>query len=472
MRIPSFTLLLALAATARADDPPNILLVLADDLGIGDLGAYNPDSRIPTPHMDRLAAEGTRFTDAHSPSGVCTPTRYGVLTGRYCWRSRLKSGVLNGTSRNLIELDRATLPEVLAGGGYHTACIGKWHLGLGTEEPADYAAPLAPSPVDHGFDTFWGIPASLDMQPYVYVLDRRAVQPPERQVEASAHRRQGGGGFWRGGGIALDFRHAEVLPRIRQRAVETLERWRREDAERPGFLYVPLTAPHTPWLPTEAYRGVTEIGHYGDFVAQVDGVVGALLDALDRLGIAEQTLVVVTSDNGSHWPDADVERWGHDANLGYRGQKADIWEGGHRVPFVVRWPGRVPAGTVRDDLVGLTDLFATFAGIAGVAVPEGAAEDSVDQSGAFLGAPGEPARESIVHHSASGTFAIRAGSWKLVEGNLGSGGFTAPRNRRPEPGGPAGQLYDLARDPAETTNLYLERPEVVERLLRRLDALR
>ena len=354
--------------------------------------------------------------------------------------------------------------------GFRTSGVGKWHLGLGSGEATDWEAPLRPGPLDHGFDAYWGIPASLDMAPYVYISGDALVEPATEEIDASAHRRAGGGGFWRAGRIAPDFRHADVLPRSGERAVAALER-AHADGER-LFLYVPLSAPHTPWLPAEESRGASGAGYYGDFVTDVDRVVGDVLEALDRLGIAGETLVVATSDNGAHWPDADIERHGHDANLGYRGQKADIYEGGHRVPFLVRWPGRVPAGAVREDLLVLTDLTATLAALCGATVPEGAAEDSLDLSPVFLGAePDAPVRTAAIHHSLNGTFAVRSGPWKLIEG-LGSGGFTKPARAEPAEGEPPGQLYHLGRDPGETTNLWLAEPEVVEELQEQLERAR
>jgi arylsulfatase A-like enzyme len=463
------TLLLSLGA---APESPNVVLILADDLGIGDARCYNLASKIPTPNMDRLAREGMRLTDAHSPSAVCTPTRYGVLTGRYAWRTRLKSGVLGGSSTNLIDPERITLPEMLRERGYRTVGIGKWHLGLGEGDETDYDKPLRPGPISHGFDTYFGIAASLDMAPYVYVLDEGVVQAASETVEKSAHRRQGGGGFWRGGAVAPDFRHVEVLPQLARRAVESIEHAHRDEPERPFFLYFPLTAPHTPWLPTERFQGASEAGHYGDFVAQVDDVVGEVLDALDRLDLADDTLVILTSDNGSHWPVGDVEKYAHGANLFYRGQKADIHEGGHRVPFLARWPGQVPAGIDRGDLFVLTDLMATLAGFTGEPMPAGAGDDSLDQSAVLRGESLLRAvRTSAVHHSFNGTFALRSGRWKLIDG-LGSGGFTAPKTVEPTEGGPRGQLYDLARDPGETNNVWLVEPDVVTRLTAELEAVR
>lgn len=440
---------------------PNLVVILADDLGWGDPGCYGTGSVVPTPSLDRVAREGLRFTDMHSPSAVCTPTRYGLLTGRYAWRTRLEKGVLDGHSANLIDVDRTTLADLLRSAGYRTAGVGKWHLGLG-EEGVPWEPPIRPGPLDHGFDSFFGIPASLDMPPYVWIVDDELRLAASAKVAASEHRRRGGGGFWRAGAASPDFRHVEVLPRMAARAEELIERWGREEARRPFFLYVALSAPHTPWVPTVAFQGRTRAGHYGDFVAQVDHVVGQILAALERSDAAERTLVVVTSDNGAHWPVADVERHGYDANGGWRGQKADVFEGGHRVPFLVRGPG-VPAGEVRTELACLTDLFATAAAICGSELEEEAGEDSFDLSPLLFGGEGAFAREDCVHHSFDGMLAIRRGPWKLIEGR-GSGGFTAPRRELVAEAEPTGQLYHLGEDPQETTDLWRERPEVVAEL--------
>ncbi len=467
---------------------PNLVFILADDLGIGDPGCYNQKSKIPTPNIDRLAAGGMRFTDAHSGSGVCSPTRYGILTGRYAWRSRLKQGVLWGYSRALIEPERLTVAEMLKDHGYHTACVGKWHLGFQAPDldakdappahavlPGDhrhavqYDQTLRPGPSTEGFDYFFGIPASLDMEPYVYVENDRVTEAPTARVEKSLHRRQGGNGFWRAGPIAPSFKHEEVLPTISDKAVAWLER---QSAEAPFFLYFPLTAPHTPWVPTKDYAGRTQVGHYGDFVAQVDAVVGRVMETLDKKGLTENTLLIVTSDNGSHWPVNDVEKWGHAANLHYRGQKSDIWEGGHRVPFLARWPGRVEAGSTCDETICLVDLMATAAALVGQELPADAAEDSYNLLPVLRGEERtKPLRPATVHHSGSGTFAIRQGRWKLILDNLGSGGFTAPNKAPPPAGGPQGQLYDLQRDPSETNNLYEKHPDIVEQLRHALKEL-
>jgi len=454
---------------APSQELPNIVVILADDLGYGDPGSYNPASRIPTPNIDGLAGEGMRFTDAHSPSAVCTPTRYGLLTGRYAWRTPLV-GVLRGDSPALIEEGRVTLASLLQRSGYATAVVGKWHLGLGAAERTDYEQPLRPGPNAVGFDTFFGIPASLDMPPYVYVENEALVEPPTNAIEASTERRLGGNGFWRGGRIAPGFRHVDVLPTLTDKAVEFIER--QQGSERPFFLYLPFSAPHTPWLPTAAFAGRSGAGPYGDFVSQVDVAIGSVLDALVSIGVDDDTLLIITSDNGAHWLQTDIEEYGHRANGELRGQKADIWEGGHRVPFLARWPGRVAAGSSSDETISLTDLLATFADIVDVTLPLEAGEDSYSLLPVLMSKPLDaPLREATVHQSYYDLFSIRQGPWKLILG-LGSGGFTEPRSVEPASGEPQGQLYDLDEDPRETTNIYALHPDVVSRLEELLEQYR
>lgn len=473
----AFALVLALlmptASAAQGDEGadarPNILVILADDMGYGDVGAFNPDSKISTPHLDRLADQGRRFTDAHSPGSVCVPTRYGLMTGRYPIREEL-----GWTERAVIDSDRTTLASLLRAAGYRTAMIGKWHLGLEGGREYDCSEPLRGGPVDRGFDRFFGMPASLDIPPYFYIRGRDCVAAPTDTVYGRRSSRSYWsdiqGPFWRRGGIAPGFRFEEVLPRWREKAVAYLEDRARSEDDRAFFLYLALTAPHTPWLPAERFRGTSGAGMYGDFTAQVDDLVGSVMQALDRLGMAENTLVVFTSDNGPVWYENNEHRFGHASTGPYRGMKGDVWEGGHRMPFIVRWPGQVPAGTVTGEPLMFTDLMATFAGLTDQPVPEGARSDSYNMLPALLGRSGEePIRDVLVHPG--GYVSVRKGPWKLIPG-LGSGGFTDPRTREPGPGEPEGQLYHLGRDPEESENLYGQRPEKVEELRRLFDRYR
>ncbi len=450
---------------------PNIVFILADDLGYGDPTCYNHESKIPTPQMDRLAAQGIHFTDAHTPSAVCTPTRYGLMTGRYCWRSSLKQGVLNGYSEPLIETGRLTLASLLKSRGYNTGSVGKWHLGLGWatkdsgEKPGantiDWARPVTHGPQSLGFDYSYIIPASLDMDPYCWLENGRVVEAATDLTPGSKRQWEGGGGFWRAGPIAPSFDFYAVLPTIATKSVEFLKR---QTADKPFFLYVPLTAPHTPWMPTAEFRGKTKVDWYGDFVAQVDWAVGQIVKALDDAGFSDETLVVFASDNGSPCMAEQIDKSGHRANGSWRGQKSDIHEAGHRVPFICRWPGKIGPGTQSRQTVCLTDMLATFAAIVGDSLPQDAGQDSYNILPAMLNPAFEISiREATVHHSGNGMFAIRQGPWKLVQG-LGSGGFTAPRKIEPKPGGPEGQLYNLSDDPGEQKDLWAEYPQIVKRL--------
>lgn len=452
-------LLAAGAARSEANGQgrmPNLVYILADDLGVGDPTCYNAKSKTPTPALDRLASQGVRFTDAHSPSSVCTPTRYGILTGRYCWRTSMKKGVLNGYSPSLLEPGRMTVASMLKAKGYETAGMGKWHLGLGGEAKTDYAKPLTPGPLQAGFDSWFGIPASLDMDPYVYFENDHVVELP---TGSTAGIREQRGIYWRAGAAAPTFKHEEVLPKITERAVEFLGK--KKGQTKPFFLYLALTAPHTPWLPAEKFKGKSGAGPYGDFVTMVDDAAGQVLTALEKSGQAENTLLIMTSDNGAHWLPEEIAKWDHRANDEWRGQKADIWDAGHRIPFFARWPGKIQPGTVCGETICLTDLMATMAEVTGTKLGNDAGEDSFSIVPALL--RGARVRETIVHHSNGGHFAIRKGKWKLHLGR-GSGGFSLPVEYEPKPGEPAGELFNLETDPGEKNNLYAERPDVVKEL--------
>lgn len=502
MRIASFLLVLAILAlnSGTATGHPNIIYILADDFGYGDTSCYNPESKIQTPHIDRLATEGMRFLDAHTPSAVCTPTRYGIITGHYSWRTRLKYRVLDGFDPPLIAEDRLTVPGLLQKSGYTTACIGKWHLGMtwtdtdGKALPAvsidrrtpprsgrevDYAVPVKGGPIDRGFDYYFGISASLNMSPFCYLEnDRPVIAPnipsPRIRTEFIAVDE---------GIRSPDFTIAGVMPELTGKTVQFIEKHAREENGQPFFLYLPLTSPHLPVIPNVEFRGTSEAGEYGDFVVETDAFVGAVLDALDRTGSAKNTMVIFTADNGGlyHYWDAQetddkkhyrlsgrakkMKEFGHQGNAHLRGTKADIWEGGHRVPFVVRWPGKTPAGSTNNTLIELTDLMATCADLVGTDLPADAGEDSRSMLPLLFGkTPQPPNRLYSVHHSLWGTFAIRQGPWKMIP-RRGSGGFTRPREiDHVKEGGPIGQLYHLYNDPSETTNLWNNHPEIVERL--------
>ena len=356
-------LLVPLASLHAADaskpaGKPNILILLADDMGYGDPGCYNPQSKIATPHIDRLAREGMRFTDAHAPGPLCHPSRYGLLTGRYPFRT----DVSRWPQQPLIEVGQMTIASLLKSQGYRTAMVGKWHLGFRED---GYDQPLPGGPVACGFDTYFGFRASTDIPPYFYIRGDRAVTPPTDHIEA---RHSPGwapiqGEFWREGGIAPGLVLKDVLPRLTEEALQVIKAQAQanQDGRKPFLLYFAPTAPHTPWLPSPEFVGKSGAGMYGDFTMMVDAEIGRILAALDQSGLAGETLVIFTSDNGPVWYETDVERLGHASAGAWRGMKSDAWEGGHRMPFIVRWPGRVNAGTVSEQPICFTDLLATFA---------------------------------------------------------------------------------------------------------------
>lgn len=446
---------------------PNIVIIFADDMGYGDIQAYNPESKIATPNLNEMAANGVSFTDAHTSSAVCTPSRYSLLTGRYAWRTHLKRGVLKGHSPALIESDRTTLASMLKSQGYNTIAVGKWHVGIGYAE-TEYWSKLTRGPNSVGFDYFYGIPASLDMDPYVFIENETLSTPlTGKIVEASKHRRSEGEGFWRKGLIGDGFEHQAVLPTLANKAIEQIQLASQSDDNKPFFLYFALPAPHTPWLPSKASQGKSGAGYYGDSVVDVDNLVGEVNAELKNLGIDDNTIVIYSSDNGAHWTEGDKKKYGHYANGKLRGQKADIHEGGHRVPLIISWPKKFVAGKVSSSLVVLNDLLATVASITGANVEQVRSLDSVDFSSELVSKKAtDYDRGAVIHHSHRGMFAIRKGDWKLVEGQ-GSGGFT-----RVKPDGQKMQLYNLKDDPAETTNLFAKHPDISKKLLVELEKIR
>ncbi len=476
---------------SSSDARPNIVYILADDLGYGDISSFNPEGKIKTPNIDRLAAGGMRFTDAHSPSSVCTPTRYALMTGRYPWRSRLPVGVLRGYSRSLIEEDRLTVAKLLKEEGYQTGMVGKWHLGVDwalkpgldtllneplygitndmNPEHIDFKKAPTNGPTTRGFDYTFFLPASLDMPPYCYLENDTLTDLPTAYTEGSSLESGYTGPFWRPGAMAPSFDFFGVLPTFINKANDFLKR---QSAEKPFFLYLALAAPHTPWMPTEGYKGKSDVGEYGDFVQMVDAEVGRVLNTLDSLGMAENTIVVLTSDNGPFWRPDFSERFGHRAAGALRGMKGDAYEGGHRIPFIVRWPAKVAANTVSTATTTLANLMATCADILGLPFPENSVEDSYSILPVLEGkAKTVPNQPAVVHSASNGFFAIRQGDWKLIEG-LGSGGFTEPKKIKPTEGGPTGQLYNLDADLAESRDVYTENPEKVKELTELLKKIR
>jgi arylsulfatase A-like enzyme len=461
---------------------PNIVYILADDLGYGDLGCYNRDSKIPTPHLDQLAREGTRFTDAHAPTSVCTPTRYAILTGRYSWRTRLQRNVLGPWDRPLIAPDRLTVGKLLQQRGYATACIGKWHLGqtyattdgqppVGGSKNAlgnvDFTQPISDGPITRGFDHYFGTIVP-NYPPYCFFENDRTVGLPSAPA--------GGAAFRIPGPMVPGWKLEEILPELTRHAVRWIEAAAK--TKQPFFLYFPLTSPHYPVVPAPEFIGKTQAGEYGDFVHQTDWTIGQVLAALQRSGVAENTLVIFTSDNGPEITGEvkpgvydRVPQFGHRSSGTLRGAKRDAWEGGHRVPFIARWPGQIKAGAVSGETMCHVDFMATVAAVLGEKLPDHAAEDSVNALPVLRGEKlSAPAREATVHHSAQGRFAIRRGDWVLIDAPSGddNGPRGEPRWLKDERGYTAhdhpGELFNLREDPAQRHNRYAEKPQLVAEL--------
>lgn len=467
-----FLIFLGCSTDRKGQTKPNIILIYADDMGYGDAQCYNSNSLIPTPNIDQLASEGMRFTDAHSVSSVCTPSRYSLLTGRYCWRTPLKKHVLWPWDKPLIKKERLTLPEMLKEKEYQTGAIGKWHLGwnwpildsLAVKKEkgndVDYSKPVTGGPIEHGFDVYFGDDVP-NFPPYTFIENNKVTVKPTVIKPDSL--------FGDKGMMAKGWKLEAVMPTLTKKAVSYINE--KSSGGKPFFLYFPLTAPHTPIAPTEPFKGKSKAGLYGDYVCEVDWVVGQIIEALERNHIIENTIVIFTSDNGSPGRDGtnwsgnvgSVKEFGHFPNGSLRGYKGDIWEAGHRVPFIVRWPERVMKGVVNDALICQVDILRTIANIIGYKLPDNAGEDSYSILSTLFQENDQAIRESLVHHSWNGSFAIRKGKWKLILTET-SGGFG---DNKPEDGNgstPPGQLYNIEDDIEEQNNLYKKHPEIVEDL--------
>ena len=464
------------ALNCSASQKPNIIFILADDMGFGDASCLNPEAKFQTPHLDSLAANGLTLSDAHSSSGVCTPSRYSVLTGRYCWRTWLKRGVFGGYNGALINDGRETIASALKAEGYKTACIGKWHVGMDFPttdgKPAkqigmkkgeeistniDWAGKIERSPISNGFDYFYGISASLDFPPYVYIENDRFTETPTT-LKAS-HR-------W--GPATADFEAVNVMGELTDKVIEFIDE--NASGNQPFFIYFPLTSPHNPRVPTKEWQNKSGIGSFGDFCMQTDHHVGEIMQALKERGIDENTLVVFSSDNGCENLAYDqFLKTGHSSSGQFRGVKRDTWEGGHRVPTFVHWPAKIKGGRISDETVCLTDFMPTFAAIAGHKLAANEAEDGVNLLPLLTGEKLEkPLREATIHHSLSGVFAIRQGDWVFIDAPTGSDRKNEPaayaKARGYQPHNQAGELYDLSVDIEQKRNVYAEYPERVQQM--------
>ena len=467
---------------------PNIIYILADDLGYGDVSANYPQGKITTPNIDRLASEGMRFTDAHASAAVSTPSRYGILTGSYSWRSKLPVGAISGLGRSLLDSSKYTVASLLKEKGYATAVIGKWHLGLNWQlkdgrelsvdqlgaryktgnfvidlpsDIVDFSKPPQNGPLKFGFDYSYILPASLDMEPYCYLRNDTLTAPLTGYTAGNDLNTGFTGAFWRAGRMAEGFDFNDVLPNFTRQAVQYIQN--SAGKKQPFFLYFAMPAPHTPWLPAQKYAGKSGAGIYGDYVVMTDDMVGQLLEAVKKAGIDDNTIIILASDNGPYWRPNMIAKYDHRAAGIYRGMKADAWDGGHRVPFIVKWNNHIQAGSVSNALTSLTNLMATVADITGFDSDKLTCVDSYSILPVLLGKSNDvPNQKAIVEISSRGLFAIKSGEWKLILGK-GSGGFSTT------PAEDAmmiedGQLYNMKDDPSETNNLYNTRKGIVQNL--------
>lgn len=444
---------------------PNIIVILADDMGYGDVACYDPEhNRVPTPNLDALAQQGRRFTNCHTTSSLCTPSRYSLLTGRYAWRTRLQQGVMMPYDEPLIAEDRLTLPSMLRQQGYTTSCVGKWHLGIDwpkQEGEVVFDEPLRGGPIDRGFDRYFGVDVP-NFPPYAWIEQDRILGPVDSRYEKDEEMHLG----IAGPGVA-GWEFDQILPELTKHALSEIEAAAQQGS--PLFLYFSLTTPHEPIAPSPQFKGKSGISGVADLMMETDWAVGEIMAVLEREGMAENTLLIFTTDNG-HCPYTGLEpfeRVGHRVSGPLRGYKGDVWEGGHRVPFLARWPQVIPAGTECMELLSLADLMATCAAISGASIPEESAEDSFNALPLFR-AEGESERPSAVIHSAFGKFGLLKDHWKLSLCPHSGG----PWNPEPEPDSlPFYQLHDLRVDIGERHNLAQDQPEVVENLISELEQM-
>lgn len=453
----------------KEKERPNIILILADDMGYGDPQCYNPKSKVPTPNINQLAKEGVMFNDAHTNSSVCTPTRYGILTGQYSWRSALKEGVTWSYDTLIINKKTSTIASMLKKVGYRTSIIGKWHLGLdwqGEGDSVQFDQSLDRGPLDIGFDYFYGISASLDIPPYVYLENNRVVEQPTGFTEGTTKTYHDD--FWRYGPVSPDFDHYQVLDHLTEKAEKTITKYAQN--QQPFFVYFPLTAPHLPWIPKESFQGKSGAGNYGDLSMEVDHVVGRINNLVKELGIEKETMIIFTSDNGSQFSSENMNNYQHKANGNYRGRKGDIYEGGHRVPFIVKWHGKVKAGKESSQIVSTTDFYATFADLTGQFMPEYELKDSYSFLPELLEIAEEhqAMRNVMVYHSAKGMFGLRDKNLVFVKGK-GSGGFLELMDTT-NISAPF-QLYNLLSDPLQKENLYPKDISKATSLAKNLEAI-
>ena len=472
-------------------DKPNIIYILADDLGYGDLSIYNKNSKIFTPNIDSIGDEGMVFYDMHSTSSVCTPTRYSILTGEYAWRTRLKYGVLWSYGEPLINENKNTVASMLKKYGYTTSVIGKWHLGLGwvtkndiseinsdirdsglirdiNEDLIDFSKNPTFGPPQNGFDYSFILPSSLDIPPYLYLENNKFLNPVNKYTDGNKPNIDASGAFWRPGPMAEDFDINQVLPIFFDKSKKYIERTQKED--KPFFLYLPLPGPHTPWLPDSSFKDSSEAGEYGDFVKMIDFYVGNLLDHLKSLNLENNTMVIFTSDNGPYWWPESILKFNHKAALDLKGMKGDIYDGGHRIPFMVKYPGVVKEKSTNSDVNSLASLMSTLGEMLGED-HNNIGIDSYSFYEALINVNHKSELNPIIHHSSKGFFSLRKGKWKLIE-NLGSGGFSKPVYIEAEKEENIYSLFNMEDDISETNNLANKYPEIVKDLIFEMNSIK
>jgi len=477
---------------------PNIVIILADDMGYGDVSFLNPYSRVKTPNIDQLAKNSICFTDAHAGGAVSIPSRYGLMTGRYYFRAERRDEYM-GYLSPLIDPGRETIGTLMQKAGYTTACVGKWHLGLDwtrkdETQPlipdrriqgytnADFSIPVKNSPNDLGFDYSFILPASLDMPPYVFVRNGEVIDPDViLTADAYPHSKEGTryawdkkyvnendiywdrGVWWRNGEMSRSFKVENCLDNIVKEGLSFIRNHVANEKGKPFMLYLPLTGPHTPWMPNDNFKNASDMGTYGDFISQIDNVVYQVTELLKQLGVDENTMIIFASDNGSPWEEEDIQRYGHWSNSPWRGQKGDAWEGGHRIPLFIKWPAKIKKAQKYTHTLSLIDLMATFADMTNQSIAAGFGEDSYSFYRVLNGDVAKPVRDHLIYISSSGRLAITSGEWKYIDG-LGSAGFSAPNRVNPAVNGPTGQLYNLKEDPAESTNRFFLNKEKADEL--------
>jgi arylsulfatase A len=474
--LPAIALLSGCTEKESETKFPNIVIIYTDDMGYGDLNVLNPDSKIPTPYLDQLASEGMLFTDAHSSSGICSPSRFALLTGTYHWRRQ--HGIVRSFEKPFFNESDITLPQVLKDNGYTTACIGKWHLGWNWDflnEPADvvtvddidWSKPISGGPVDRGFDFYFG-DGTINFPPYAWFVNDRIIEAPTEMMYPNniGYETKEGNWEFRPGPRVKGWNPYEVLPTLTNKGIEWIHQ---QDGDKPFFLYFSFPSPHAPIIPNDEFDGTSQAGAYGDFIFQTDWVCGQLFKALKDKGFEDNTIVIFSSDNGpEHYAFPRARDYDHFSMGDFRGLKVDIWEGGHRVPMIVKWPGHVEAGSVSDKLISQIDYMPTLAAAIGIELPDGSAPDGYNFLPTLLGETYDiPERDVLIHNTHASKWAVRQGDWLYMNTNSGEH-RTMPQYFKELRGyidfETKGLLFNLKEDPEQRVNLYEDYPERVKEM--------